>query len=314
MAATSLLVLLDDIVAVLDDVALITKTAAEKTAGMLSDDLAVNAGQLSGMRAERELPVVWQVAKGSLLNKLILVPAALLISALAPWLIPPMLVLGGLYLCFEGFENLAEKLFPHHKKTHQVQRQTVSHADLSPEALKALEQKRIRGAIRTDFILSAEIIVVTLGLAQNETFLIRAGVVASIAFFMTVGIYGLVAAIVKLDDLGLYLLRLGQAAQSVLARTQKKIGAGLLVFAPFLMRLLSWIGTLAMFLVGGGILLHELPPLHAIEVYAQTLLVWPEEMLSLLLALCFGLLVGAVAVAVFSAGVWCLGRLQAGRA
>ncbi|MBU3737118.1 MAG: DUF808 domain-containing protein, partial [Methylobacterium sp.] len=260
MAAASLLALIDDIASVLDDVALMTKVAARKTAGVLGDDLALNAQQVSGVRAERELPVVWAVARGSFRNKLILVPAALLISAVAPWAITPLLMLGGAYLCLEGVEKLA------HKYLHPEAEQRAEHAQSltalsDPEVdLVAFEQEKIQGAIRTDFVLSAEIIVIALGSAQAAPFATQVMVVAGIALAMTIGVYGLVAGIVKLDDLGMHLLQC--RAKDLWCKLARQLGNGILAFAPRLMKTLSVVGTAAMFLVGGGILLHGLPQAH----------------------------------------------------
>ena len=243
MAAGSLLALLDDIATVLDDVALLTEAAAKKTAGVLGDDLALNAQQVSGVRADRELPVVWAVAKGSFVNKLILVPAALAISALAPWLVTPLLMVGGAYLCFEGFEKL-------------VHRGKPAHLPADPAVnLVAFEKDKIKGAIRTDFILSAEIVVISLGTVADQDFTRQVAVLSGIAILMTVGVYGLVAGIVKLDDAGLYLCRSP-------GRFARALGKAILRVAPWLMRGLSVVGTAAMFLVGGGILVHGVPPLH----------------------------------------------------
>jgi predicted DNA repair protein MutK len=255
MAAGSLLALLDDIATLLDDVAVLGKVAAKKTAGVLGDDLALNAQQVSGVRADRELPVVWAVAKGSFLNKLILVPAALLISALVPWMVTVLLMLGGAYLCFEGFEKLA------HRFLHNAEEDAARHASLvaavaDPSVdMVAVEKDKIKGAIRTDFILSAEIVDITLGTIAAQPLLTRVSVLATVALVMTVGVYGLVAGIVRLDDLGLYLHQRGGALQ-------RAVGRALLVGAPWLMRALSFAGTVAMFLVGGGILVHGLEWLH----------------------------------------------------
>ncbi|MBV5298538.1 MAG: DUF808 domain-containing protein [Rhodoferax sp.] len=251
--ASSLLVLLDDIATVLDDVALLTKVAAKKTAGVLGDDLALNAQQVAGVKAERELPVVWAVCKGSFLNKLILVPAALLLSAIAPWVITPLLMAGGLFLCFEGFEKVAHKLLHSHAEAaaeHDKLMQALSDASAD---LVALEQDKIKGAVRTDFILSTEIIVITLGTVAASPFITRLTVLAGVAVLMTVGVYGLVAAIVKIDDVGLYL---SQRRSSMAQGLQQAFGRGLLRAAPLLMKSLTVLGTLAMFLVGGGILAH----------------------------------------------------------
>ncbi|STQ90569.1 DUF808 domain-containing protein [Iodobacter fluviatilis] len=257
MAGTSLLVLLDDIAAVLDDVALMTKVAAKKTAGVLGDDLALNAEQVSGVRAERELPVVWAVAKGSLINKLILVPAALAISAVVPGLITPLLMLGGAYLCFEGFEKLAHS-FLHHAKAAEVSHPATD--DGVVVDLLAYEKDKIKGAIRTDFVLSAEIIVISLGTVATAPFLSQLTVLALIALVMTVGVYGLVAGIVRLDDIGLALCK--KQGQGGLVYLQRKLGTACLLGAPYLMRTLTIVGTIAMFMVGGGILTHGFTPAH----------------------------------------------------
>ncbi|WP_172198585.1 DUF808 domain-containing protein [Niveibacterium sp. COAC-50] len=260
MAGASLLTLLDDIASVLDDVALMTKVAARKTAGVLGDDLALNAEQVSGVRAERELPVVWAVAKGSLRNKLILVPAALALSALLPIAITPLLMIGGAYLCFEGFEKLAHK-FMHGSgddaAAHAAEAAALSDTEVD---IVAFEKDKIAGAVRTDFILSAEIIVIALGTVQDAAFGSQVAVVSGIALIMTAGVYGLVAGIVKLDDAGFYLLR--KTASNGWAALQRGIGRVLVNAAPYLMKALAVIGTAAMFLVGGGILLHGLPQAH----------------------------------------------------
>lgn len=259
MAGASLLVLIDDIAAILDDVAVLTKVAAQKTAGVLGDDLALNAQQVAGVAAERELPVVWAVAVGSLKNKLILVPLALAISAFIPWAVMPLLMLGGLYLCLEGVEKLA------HKWLHSAEEDAAHHAEelaaVADETvdLAAFEAEKIKGAIRTDFVLSAEIIVIALGTVAGQPFASQVAVLAGIGVIMTVGVYGIVAGIVKMDDVGAWLLQKGSGMAKV-------VGKGLLLAAPKLMRLLTVLGTAAMFLVGGSILVHGIPPLHhAIE-------------------------------------------------
>jgi uncharacterized protein len=256
MAASSLLALLDDIATVLDDVAVLTKVAAKKTAGVLGDDLALNAQQVTGVAAERELPVVWAVAKGSFINKAILVPAALAISAFIPWAVTPLLMLGGAFLCFEGFEKLAHK-FLHSAAEDAAHRQALTEALANTQVdLVAFERDKIKGAVRTDFILSAEIIAITLGTVAALPLLTQVGVLVVVAVLMTVGVYGFVAAIVKLDDLGLVLTRGGKTGPGA------ALGRGILRAAPWLMKALSVAGTAAMFLVGGGILVHGLPPLH----------------------------------------------------
>ncbi|ELL7086364.1 DUF808 domain-containing protein [Vibrio fluvialis] len=253
MAGASLLTLLDDIATVLDDVAVMSKVAAKKTAGVLGDDLALNAQQVSGVAAEREIPVVWAVAKGSFRNKLILVPAALIISSIAPWLIMPLLLLGGLFLCFEGAEKVLEKLF--HSQPEKKPEEAME--ELSQLNVEEYEQKKIKGAIRTDFILSAEIIVIALGTVQGKEMLTQIVVVSLIAVIMTAGVYGLVAGIVKLDDLGFYLERKSKG-EGLRAR----LGSALVSFAPKLMKGLTVVGTTAMFLVGGGIVVHNVPVIH----------------------------------------------------
>lgn len=263
MAGSSLLVLIDDIATILDDVSVMTKVAAKKTAGVLGDDLALNAQQVTGVRAEREIPVVWAVAKGSFLNKLILVPAALLISAFIPWAVTPLLMLGGAFLCYEGFEKLAHK-FLHGKDEEQAGHAALAEAVADPGVdLVAFEKDKIKGAVRTDFILSAEIIAITLGTVADAPLTQQIIVLSGIAIVMTIGVYGLVAGIVKLDDLGLWLT---QKASSV----ARAVGNGILRAAPYMMKSLSVIGTAAMFLVGGGILVHGIAPLHhAIEAFSE---------------------------------------------
>lgn len=262
MAASSLLALIDDIATIMDDVAVLSKVATKKAAGVLGDDLALNAQQVSGVQADRELPVVWAVAKGSFINKAILVPAALLISAFAPWAVTPLLMVGGAFLCYEGFEKLAHKFL--HKKQAQAEHAALTKALGDPTVdMVALEKDKIKGAIRTDFILSAEIVAIVLGTVASQPFMTQVGVLVAMAILMTVGVYGLVAAIVKLDDLGLHLSR----RSGSLAR---RIGRGILTAAPWLMKFLSIAGTAAMFLVGGGILVHGFPALqHGMEAALQ---------------------------------------------
>ena len=252
MAGASLLTLLDDIAAVLDDVALMSKMAAKKTAGVLGDDLALNAQQVSGVASEREIPVVWAVAKGSFKNKLILVPSALLISAFIPWLIMPLLLIGGLFLCFEGAEKILEKLFPHAHQ-HEEKKEELN----TGESVEEYEKRKVAGAIRTDFILSAEIIVIALGTVTGSSIVTQILVVSLIAVLMTIGVYGLVAGIVKLDDLGFYLERTSNGEG-----LKAKLGGALVAFAPKLMKMLAVVGTAAMFLVGGGIVVHNVPAIH----------------------------------------------------
>ena len=260
MAGSSLLTLIDDIAGLLDDIAAMTKVATRKTAGVLGDDLALNAQQVTGVRADRELPVVWAVAKGSLVNKAILVPAALAISALAPWAITPLLMLGGAFLCFEGFEKLAHKLL-HSTEEKEAHKQERIKAIADPSVdLVSVEKGKIRGAIRTDFILSAEIVVISLGTISEASFGLQVAVLCGIALIMTVGVYGLVAGIVKLDDAGGYLLQ--QAGPGAFESFQRSLGRGILAAAPYLMKGLAIVGTAAMFMVGGGILTHGIPAVH----------------------------------------------------
>jgi len=260
MAGSSLLALLDDIATILDDVAVMSKVAAKKTAGVLGDDLALNAQQVAGVKADRELPVVWAVCIGSFINKLILVPAALAISVFMPWAITPLLMLGGAFLCFEGVEKLFHK-FLHSKVEDEAHHAQQIEALSNPAVdMVAFEKEKVKGAIRTDFILSAEIIVIALGTVADATLTKQVAVLSTIAILMTIGVYGLVAAIVKLDDGGLYLLqKQGEGGAQKLARA---LGAGILKFAPWLMKTLSVVGTAAMFLVGGGILVHGIPGSH----------------------------------------------------
>jgi predicted DNA repair protein MutK len=307
--ATSLLALLDDIATVLDDVALMTKVAAKKTAGVLGDDLALNAQQVAGVRAERELPVVWAVAKGSFRNKLILVPAALAISALAPWAIQPLLMVGGAFLCYEGFEKLA------HRFLHRAEEDEARHGELvralaDPAVdLVAVEKEKIRGAIRTDFILSAEIIVISLGTVAQAAFGKQVAVVAGIAVVMTVGVYGLVAGIVKLDDGGFWLS--GRTGEGAWASFQRAAGRAILAAAPGLMKTLSVVGTAAMFLVGGGILAHGIPGvegwIHGLAHAAGSVAVAGgllEALVPLAVDAAVGIAAGALALAAASLFAW----------
>lgn len=250
--ASSLLILLDDIATVLDDVAVMSKMAAKKTAGVLGDDLALNAQQVSGVRAERELPVVWSVAKGSFVNKLILVPLALLISVVAPWLINPLLMVGGLFLCYEGVEKVLHSLKHRKAKTEEAAEAELNAIETD---LVKFEKDKIKGAIRTDFILSAEIVVISLGTVATAAFSTKVMVLSTIAVLMTIGVYGFVAMIVKIDDLGLHLTE-------QVSSFKQSVGRGLLAFAPKLMKTLTIVGTIAMFLVGGGIIAHTITWFH----------------------------------------------------
>jgi predicted DNA repair protein MutK len=307
--ASSLLALIDDIATVLDDVALLTKIAAKKTAGVLGDDLALNAQQVSGVSADRELPVVWAVCKGSLVNKLILVPAALLISAIAPWAITPLLMVGGAYLCFEGFEKLAHPWL-HGKEEDAAHEAALMQALSDPGVdLLALEKDKIKGAVRTDFVLSAEIIAITLGTVQGTPWTTQLSVLSGVALLMTVGVYGLVAGIVKIDDVGLYWSK--KSAATALGAARQALGRGLLRTAPVLMKLLSVVGTAAMFLVGGGILVHGVPVLHhLLQAVAGDAPVgfWLGSVVPVLLDAVVGVLAGALVLAVLTLGKTLLRR------
>lgn len=306
MAGASLFTLLDDIATLLDDVAVLSKVAARKTAGVLGDDLALNAEQVTGIRAERELPVVWAVFKGSAINKTIMVPIALLLSAFAPWTITPLLMLGGAFLCFEGFEKVSHRYFhaAEEKEEHKERLEAVADEKVD---MVAFERKRIRGAIRTDAILSAEIIVIVLGTVQDADLLTRIVVLSFLAAAITIGVYGLVAGIVKMDDVGLHLIEKPDNAK--FAGFQHWLGEAILRMAPKLMRTLSIVGTAAMFLVGGGILVHGFPMvadlLHVVEVWALELPV-ASGLASIIAATLynglFGFLAGGVLVALFMAG------------
>lgn len=274
MVFSSLLTLLDDIVSVLDDVALMTKVAAKKTAGVAGDDLALNANQVTGVSADRELPIVWAVAKGSLLNKLILIPAALLLSVFAPALITPLLMLGGGYLCFEGVEKLLHKLLHRHDSVEGA----------IPDEIVD-ESAKIKGAIRTDFILSAEIVIIALGVVAESALVTQITVLLLVGIGLTVLVYGVVALIVKADDFGLKLMIHPATAPA---------GRGIILFMPWFMRVVSLTGMLAMFLVGGGIFAHNWGTLHR-WLHANH---WDSGLSGMLASLLVGLAVGAAACAV----------------
>ena len=306
MAGASLLTLIDDITLILDDVSVMTKVAMKKTAGVLGDDLALNAQQVTGVNADRELPVVWAVAKGSLLNKLILVPAALVISAFAPWAVTPLLMVGGAFLCFEGAEKLAHRFLHDKHADDEAHAKGVQALNDPSVDMVAFEKDKIKGAVRTDFILSAEIIAITLGTVAGASFTQQVVVLSGIALIMTVGVYGLVAGIVKLDDLGLYLSK----KTSSLARS---IGSGIVSTAPYLMKSLSVIGTAAMFMVGGGILAHGIPPVHhAIEGLASASggIAGAGAVLQLIIPTLLNALFGVLAGALVLAGVKGVGALK----
>ncbi|MFV0576769.1 MAG: DUF808 domain-containing protein [Vibrio sp.] len=299
MAGLSLLALLDDITSVLDDVAVMSKVAAKKTAGVLGDDLALNAQQVTGVSAEREIPVVWGVAKGSFKNKLIIVPSALILSAIAPWLIMPVLLIGGLYLCYEGAEKVLEKYLHHDDGDSKQEELEEAAADI-----EEYEKKKIKGAIRTDFILSLEIIIIALGIVQGHPQLTQIAVVSFIAVIMTCGVYGLVAGIVKLDDLGFYLQRISGGKG-----WKQSIGNLLVLTAPKLMKVLTVVGTVAMFLVGGGIIEHTIPAVHhfsdGIMATVETVPV-VGHVLPILITGILGLVAGSILVGVFTV----LGKLK----
>lgn len=255
MPGSSFFALLDDIASILDDVSILTKVAAKKTAGVLGDDLALNAQQVTGVNADRELPVVWAVAKGSGVNKLILIPLALVLSVALPWLVVPLLMFGGAFLCFEGVEKLAHKFLHSKEEDEEHHKEHLQHVADEKVDIVAAEKEKIKGAIRTDFVLSAEIVAIALGEVATKSFGVRVAVLSAIGVLMTIGVYGLVACIVKLDDLGLYLSKKE-------SKGSQSMGRGILWFAPFLLKFLSVAGTVAMFLVGGGIIVHGIGFLH----------------------------------------------------
>ena len=303
MAGSSLLTLLDDIATLLDDISMMGKLAAKKTAGVLGDDLSLNAQQVSGVRANRELPVVWSVAKGSLLNKVILVPLALLISAFIPWAVTPLLMIGGAYLCFEGVEKVLHTLHERKHKGDDNARQQRLEA-IAQQDPGSYERDKVKGAIRTDFILSAEIVAITLGIVAEAPLLNQVLILSGIAVLVTIGVYGCVGVIVKLDDMGYWLAEKRNAlAQGV--------GKGLLVVAPWLMKTLSVVGTLAMFLVGGGIVVHGVAPVHhAIETFATQQASWLATLVPVFANLVLGFVIGAVGLA----GVNVISRWRQSRA
>ncbi|KNC90557.1 DUF808 family protein [Trabulsiella odontotermitis] len=290
MAGSSLLTLLDDIATLLDDISMMGKLAAKKTAGVLGDDLSLNAQQVSGVRANRELPVVWGVAKGSFVNKVILVPLALLISAFLPWAITPLLMIGGAFLCYEGVEKVVHSFHARKQNDEQARQQRLE--ALANQDMRQVERDKIKGAIRTDFILSAEIVAITLGIVADAPLLNQVLILSGIAILVTVGVYGLVGVIVKLDDMGYWLAE----KSSMLAQA---LGKSLLFIAPWLMKSLSIVGTLAMFLVGGGIIVHGLAPLHhAIEHFTAEQASAVQWLLPTLFNLVLGFIVGAVVLTV----------------
>jgi predicted DNA repair protein MutK len=315
LAAGSLLTLLDDIATLLDDVSVLSKVAAKKTAGVLGDDLALNAEQVTGVRAERELPVVWAVFKGSALNKLVMVPAALFLSAVFPWIITPLLMLGGAFLCYEGFEKVAHRLLHSREEEQEDHAKRVQAVADRQVNMVQFEKQRIRGAIRTDAILSAEIIVIALGTVKDAELAVRIGVVSLIAAVITVGVYGLVAAIVKLDDVGVHFME--KTGETRMAALQRWFGGRILDFAPIMMKTLSVLGTAAMFLVGGGIIAHGLPLLamwlHDIESVAHELPV-AADLFSGLAAVLFNGVTGIVTGGILVGVQYLVKRLKPGKA
>ena len=295
MAGASLLTLLDDIATLLDDISVMTKVAAKKTAGVLGDDLALNAQQVTGINANRELPVVWAVAKGSIVNKAIIVPLALGLAAWQPWLVTVLLMIGGAYLCFEGFEKVAHKLLHKKEEDEQHHIELVNAVEDETVDMVQFEKDKVKGAIRTDFVLSAEIIVITLGVVQDRPFMQQLAVLVGISFLMTVGVYGLVGGIVKLDDVGLWLLQKKNSVAQAFGRLA-------LWIMPRLMKGLAFVGTLAMFLVGGSIIAHNLPHSfglhHIYEVVADSVPSWLQGISSILMDLLVGMIVGALVLLV----------------
>lgn len=311
MAGSSLFALIDDIATLLDDVSVMTKVAVKKTAGVLGDDLALNAYQVTGIQANREIPVVWKVAQGSLVNKAILVPLALLISAVAEWAVHPLLMIGGLYLCFEGVEKLLHRWLhraEEDKKEHEQRLEAIADEQVD---MVEFEKERIRGAIRTDFVLSAEIIVISLGAVAEKEFMTRVGVLIAISMIMTVGVYGLVAGIVKMDDAGIYLL--GRKGESAWQRFKRSLGAFLIRVSPILLKFLSIAGTVAMFLVGGHIIVDGIGPLHdGIETVVTNTTAAVGGLVGTLLQMLLDLLVGLVSGAI-AVAVWTLGKKLFGK-
>ncbi|NPA81311.1 MAG: DUF808 domain-containing protein [Epsilonproteobacteria bacterium] len=268
--------LFDDIATLMDDLALITKTAAKKTAGVLGDDLAVNAQKASNFASSRELPVLWAITKGSFLNKLIIVPIALLLSAFLPSAIPWILMLGGAYLAYEGFEKIYEFFF--HKDEHKKKKERLK--PLSKEEILKEEKEKIKSAIFTDFILSIEIVIIALGVVQNEPITTQIFVVSVVAFLATIGVYGIVALIVRLDDFGLALVNLNEEKNTI----SDKIGLFLISALPKIVKALSVIGTIAMLTVAGGIYMHHIHSIHKLL----------HSLPSLLGELTTGLVIGAI--------------------
>ncbi|MDQ9171145.1 DUF808 domain-containing protein [Oxalobacteraceae bacterium R-40] len=295
--AASLLALLDDITLLADDVAAMSKVAAKKTAGVLGDDIALNANQVSGFSPSRELPVVLAVAKGSAINKAILVPIALLLVAFAPWSLTPLLMLGGAFLCFEGVEKVFHKLLHSEAEDSAHHKELIETVQKSPQQIVELEREKIKGAVRTDFILSAEIIAISLGTIQGVPLSQQAMVLVAISVVFTIGVYAVVAGVVKLDDLGIFLT-------SKTGKVKQAFGRFILRATPYFMKTLSFLGTVALFLVGGGIIVHGIPALHHVVEWTEHALhalpgVGPTlaQTASALVNMVTGFVVGSVVVA-----------------
>lgn len=290
MSFSSLFVFLDDIASTLDDVAVMTKTAATKTMGVVGDDLAVNAEQVAGVTSNRELPVVGKVALGSLVNKAILIPLALLISYVAPWLITPLLICGGSYLCFEGFEKIHHQI-KHRKHIKELKAKGLIEEGKEDEHAHSLkpkltEKEKVMGAIRTDFILSAEIIVISLGVVADAPIMDKSITLIIIGFLMTLLVYGVVALIVKVDDIGLWLVNKGGAVK-------KAVGEAMVAVMPYILKSLTIIGTIAMFMVGGSIIVHGVGPLHhEVEHLAKLRLLFFPSLTQVVLQMLVGMVVG----------------------
>ncbi|MCB1802458.1 MAG: DUF808 domain-containing protein [Gammaproteobacteria bacterium] len=269
--ASGIFAILDDVAVLLDDAAVLSKVAAKKTAGLLGDDLAVNAEKATGFHASRELPVIWAITKGSLINKAIILPLAFLLSAFLPWLIVPILLLGGAYLSYEGFEKILEWFIPHEHGEVAAAKES-----LTREQLLERERDKIKSAVRTDFILSIEIIVIALSTVTGQSLPLQIIVVSAIALLATVGVYGLVALLVRMDDAGMHLIMRGKAAQGGVGRAVRLAGHGLIAALPKVVRLLGVVGTIAMLLVGGGMFVHNIhwvhDVLHALPSLAGELL------------------------------------------
>ena len=275
--ASGIFALLDDIAALMDDVAMMSKVAAKKTAGILGDDLAVNAEKASGFVSSRELPVLWAITKGSFLNKLIILPVAFLLTAFVPWLLNVILILGGLYLAYEGAEKIVEFLFPHESVNRLEELE-----ELTEEEILAQEKIKVKSAIVTDFILSVEIVIIALGTVVGQELWTQIMVVTIIAIIATVGVYGIVALIVRMDEAGYKMIQWSKGKNNL----NFKIGTLLVKALPRVIQFLAIVGTLALLFVSGGIFLHQIPFVHH---YVDFMPSWIAEFL-------LGLIVGMVCV------------------